>query len=96
LRSAVTIGVCPGSFAEYAAARQDRFAPKPANLTFEQAAAVPISGCTALQGLRDAGRVEPGQRAAAAGHPPGPGGPARFSKARASARVPIRTNDRCA
>jgi len=55
-------GTCAGSFAEYAAARQDRFARKPANLTFEQAAAVPISGCTALQGLRDVGRVQPGQR----------------------------------
>jgi NADPH:quinone reductase-like Zn-dependent oxidoreductase len=46
-----------GSFAEYVCARAD----KPANLTFEQAAAVPISGLTALQGLRDAGGVQPGQ-----------------------------------
>src|SRR5712692_811958 len=37
-------GTCRGSFAEYACARVDRLAPKPANLTFEQAAAVPISG----------------------------------------------------
>jgi NADPH:quinone reductase-like Zn-dependent oxidoreductase len=50
-----------GAYAEYACGPQDRFAPKPANLTFEQAAAVPISAVTALQGLRDAGRVQPGQ-----------------------------------
>jgi len=54
-------GTGDGSFAEYARARADRLAPKPANLTFEQAAAVPVSGCTALQGLRDAGKVQPGQ-----------------------------------
>ena len=51
-----------GSFAEYATARQDRLALKPANLSFEQAAAAPISGLTALQGLRDCGRVWAGQR----------------------------------
>ena len=50
-----------GTFAEYAGARQDRFALKPANLTFEQAAAVPISACTALHALRDKGGVQPGQ-----------------------------------
>jgi NADPH:quinone reductase-like Zn-dependent oxidoreductase len=50
-----------GSFAEYACARADRLAPKPANLDFEQAAAVPVSGVTALQALRDAGEVRPGQ-----------------------------------
>jgi NADPH:quinone reductase-like Zn-dependent oxidoreductase len=55
-------GTCDGSFAEYACARQDRLAAKPANLSFEQAAAVPISACTALQGLRDQGHVQPGQR----------------------------------
>ncbi|MET8679607.1 NAD(P)-dependent alcohol dehydrogenase [Streptomyces sp. NPDC004647] len=55
-------GACDGSFAEYACAREDRFAPKPANLSFEQAAAVPISAFTALQGLRDQGRVQPGQK----------------------------------
>jgi NADPH:quinone reductase-like Zn-dependent oxidoreductase len=54
-------GTCEGSFAEYACARADRLAPKPANLTFEQAAVVPISGLTALQGLRDRGQVQPGQ-----------------------------------
>jgi NADPH:quinone reductase-like Zn-dependent oxidoreductase len=50
-----------GSFAQYAVARGDTLAPKPANLTFEQAAAVPTSGCTALQALRDEGRVSAGQ-----------------------------------
>jgi NADPH:quinone reductase-like Zn-dependent oxidoreductase len=55
-------GTCEGSFAEYVCAREDRLAPRPANLTFEQAAAVPISGLTALQGLRDAGKVKPGQK----------------------------------
>jgi len=55
-------GIARGSFAEYAAAREDKLARKPANLSFEQAAVVPISGSTALQAVRDAGRVEPGQR----------------------------------
>jgi NADPH:quinone reductase-like Zn-dependent oxidoreductase len=55
-------GTARGSFAEYACARERRLAPKPANLTFEQAAVVPVSACTALQGLRDIGKVEPGQK----------------------------------
>lgn len=54
-------GVSRGSFAEYACAREDKLACKPANLSFDRAAAVAVSGTTALQGLRDAGRVEPGQ-----------------------------------
>ena len=54
-------GISRGSFAEYAAVREDKLAPKPASLTFEQAAAVPISAGTALQALADAGRVEAGQ-----------------------------------
>jgi NADPH:quinone reductase-like Zn-dependent oxidoreductase len=54
-------GTCGGSFAEYAIARPEKLAPKPANLTFEQSATVPITGSTALQGLRDAGRIRPGQ-----------------------------------
>ena len=54
-------GTCEGSFAEYVSAEADKLAPKPANLTFEQAAAVPTSGLTALQGLRDAGNVQRGQ-----------------------------------
>src|SRR6266540_4014376 len=56
------VGTCEGSFAEYACAREDKLAPKPANLTSEQAAAVPISGVTALQGLRERGQVQPGQK----------------------------------
>jgi NADPH:quinone reductase-like Zn-dependent oxidoreductase len=55
-------GWCGGSFAEYAVAPEDQLAPKPANLSFEQAAVVPISGFAALQGLRDVGAVQPGQQ----------------------------------
>ncbi|TFC49034.1 NAD(P)-dependent alcohol dehydrogenase [Cryobacterium sp. TMT2-17-1] len=51
-----------GTFAEYVAAPASLLARKPVNLTFEQAAAVPLSGMTALVGLRDAGSVTPGQR----------------------------------
>jgi NADPH:quinone reductase-like Zn-dependent oxidoreductase len=54
-------GIGKGSYAEYARALEDKLAPKPANLTFEQAAVLAISGLTALQALRDHGRVEPGQ-----------------------------------
>jgi len=54
-------GIGQGAFAEYARAPQSKLAPKPANLTFEQAAAVAVCGLTALQGLRDHGRVQPGQ-----------------------------------
>jgi len=54
-------GIGQGSFAEYARARQDKLARKPASLTFGQAAAVAVSGLTALQGLRDAGCLQPGQ-----------------------------------
>jgi len=55
-------GECRGSCAEYAVAEASRIACKPQNLTFEQAAAVPTSACTALQGLRDQGKVRPGQK----------------------------------
>lgn len=55
-------GISRGSFAEYAVVRENKLARKPANLTFEQAAVVPISGGTAIQGLCDAGRVQPGQK----------------------------------
>jgi NADPH:quinone reductase-like Zn-dependent oxidoreductase len=54
-------GIGKGTFAEYAPAPESKLAPKPANLTFEQAAVVAISGLPALQGLRDHGRVELGQ-----------------------------------
>ena len=55
-------GIATGSYAEYAIAREDKLAPKPSNLTFEQAAVVAISGLPALQGLRDKGKVRPGQK----------------------------------
>ena len=55
-------GWCMGAFAEYACAGADHFVPKPANLTFEQAAAVGVSASTALQLLRDQGKVQPGQK----------------------------------
>jgi NADPH:quinone reductase-like Zn-dependent oxidoreductase len=56
-------GTCRGSFAEYACARAEQLALKPANVSFEQAAGVPVSGCTALRGLRDAGGLRARQRA---------------------------------
>lgn len=52
---------CDHTFAEFVSAAEDKFAMKPANLTFEQAAAVPTAADTALLGLRDAGKVQPGQ-----------------------------------
>ena len=55
-------GTCDGSFAEYARARASRLAPKPANLSFEQAAAVPVSALTALQAVRDHAKVQAGQK----------------------------------
>ena len=55
-------GFCQGCYAEYVSARQDKIAPKPSNLDFEQAAAVPTSAITALQGLRDKGGIEAGQK----------------------------------
>lgn len=55
-------GISRGSFAEYAAAEEAKLAHKPANLSFEQAAVVPISAGTALQGLTDSGRIEAGQK----------------------------------
>ena len=55
-------GIADGSFAEYASARPGKLAPKPANLTFAQAAAVPVSALTALQAVRDRGRVQAGHQ----------------------------------
>ncbi|SLK11570.1 NAD(P)-dependent alcohol dehydrogenase [Arthrobacter sp. P2b] len=55
-------GTCEGSFAEYVCAREDKLARKPVNLSFEEAAAAPISGVTALQAVRDAGEVTVGQK----------------------------------
>lgn len=54
-------GIAPGSFAEYAVGREDKLARKPVDLSFAQAAVVPISGGTALQALLDVGKVEAGQ-----------------------------------
>src|SRR6266487_1815693 len=54
-------GLCRGSLAEYACASESYLAVKPANVSFEEAAAIPLAGLTALQGLR-AGRIQPGQR----------------------------------
>ncbi len=56
------IGDVNGSFAEYVSVTKAPLGLKPANLTFEQAAAVPVAGVTAVQGLRDHGRVQPGQK----------------------------------
>jgi len=55
-------GDASGSLAEFVCAREDRLALKPANVTFEEAAAVGIAAITALQGLRDKAQVKPGQR----------------------------------
>ena len=54
-------GVAPGSFAEYAVAKEGKLARKPVNLTFAQAAVVPVSAATALRAVQDVGRVEAGQ-----------------------------------
>ena len=53
-------GSSKGSFAEYARAQEKKVAPKPRNLTFEDAAAIPVSGAAALQALRDAGKLQAG------------------------------------
>lgn len=55
-------GMGKGTFAEYACAPEARLAAKPENVSFEQAAAVPVAGWTALQGLRDHGHLQAGQR----------------------------------
>ncbi len=55
------LGFCRGAFAEFACAAADMVVPKPASLTFEQAAAVPIAATTALRGIRDVGEVKAGQ-----------------------------------
>jgi len=55
-------GACRGAFAEYACAIEDRLALKPANISFEDAAAVPVAALTALQGLRDRGSIQRGHK----------------------------------
>jgi NADPH:quinone reductase-like Zn-dependent oxidoreductase len=56
-------GCCGGAFAEYACASEGALVIKPVNISFEQAASVPVAGLTALQGLRDTGKLQPGQNA---------------------------------
>jgi NADPH:quinone reductase-like Zn-dependent oxidoreductase len=55
------LGVASGSFAEYARSSETRLVAKPRSITYEQAAAIPVAGCTALQAIRDHGRLRPGQ-----------------------------------
>jgi NADPH:quinone reductase-like Zn-dependent oxidoreductase len=55
-------GACRAAIAEYACAPERALVSKPANVTFDQAASVPVAGLTALQGLRDKGRIQPGQK----------------------------------
>jgi NADPH:quinone reductase-like Zn-dependent oxidoreductase len=56
------LGFCRGAFAQYARAEADKLVPKPARLSFEQAAAVPMAGTTALRGIRDVGAAQAGHR----------------------------------
>ncbi|MFG3250420.1 NAD(P)-dependent alcohol dehydrogenase [Streptomyces sp. NPDC048187] len=56
------LGFCPGAFAEYASTTASLLVPKPTDLTFEQAAALPMGAVTALRGIRTVGRVRAGQR----------------------------------
>lgn len=58
----LVFGAAKGAFAEYASASEGKLTPKPESLSFEQAAALPIAGLTALQALRDLGRLQPGQK----------------------------------
>ncbi len=75
-------GIAKGSFAEFAAAREDKLARKPAGLSFDQAAAVPVSALTALQGLTDVGHLAAGQRVLITGASGGVGSYAvQFAKA---------------
>ena len=55
-------GTCKGAFAEFACASENALVLKPENVTFEQAAAVPVAALSALQGLRDKGQIRPGQK----------------------------------
>ena len=60
--SGAKVWICRGAFAEYVCAPESTLAMKPDNVTFEQAAAAPVAAFTALQGLRDKGHVQPGQK----------------------------------
>jgi len=55
-------GACSGALAEYVCARESALVTKPNNVTFEQAASAPVAALTALQGLRDKGKIRPGQK----------------------------------
>jgi NADPH:quinone reductase-like Zn-dependent oxidoreductase len=55
-------GSCRGAFAEYACTSESKLVMKPDNVTFEEAASVPVAAYTALQGLRDKGQIQPGQK----------------------------------
>ena len=55
-------GWCRGSFAEYACASESTLIPKPDSITYEQAAAVPVAALSSLQGIRDKGKIQPGQK----------------------------------
>jgi NADPH:quinone reductase-like Zn-dependent oxidoreductase len=55
-------GSCRGAFAEYVCTSGSKLVIKPENLTFEQAASAPVAALTALQGLRDKGHTQPGQK----------------------------------
>ena len=68
------LGVGRGTFAEYAAAREAKLVRKPGSLSFERAAVLTVSGLAALQGLRDAGQLKPGQRVLVIGASGGVGG----------------------
>ena len=84
-------GTGQGTFAEYARAPESKLAPKPANLTFEQAAVVALSGQTALQGLREYGRIQPGQKVLITG---ASGGVGTFAMQLAKAFLPRRRLER--
>jgi NADPH:quinone reductase-like Zn-dependent oxidoreductase len=74
-------GVCDGSFAEYVRVSTEKLAPMPAKLSFGQAAAVPVSGLTALQAVRDHARVRPGERVLIIGASGGVGTAVQIAKA---------------
>ncbi len=57
-------GFCKGAFAEFVCTSEENMVPKPVNLTFEEAAAVPVAALTALQGLCEGGKLHPGQKVA--------------------------------
>lgn len=87
-------GVASGSFAELALSTEERLAPKPRRLGFEEAAALPVAGCTALQGLRDKARVAAGQHVLVHGAGGGVGTYAVQIAAALGARVTATTNAR--